>query len=77
MKKIIRDKSILSGRPIVAGTHLSVSFILKHLADGQTPHAISRQFPQLRQDDIIMAIKYAADVVDKQPFEEEAKPPAQ
>ena len=71
IRKIVRDKSILGGRPFIAGTHISVSFILKQLTQGHTIKEIVRQYPQIRGDDIINAIKYAANLVDSQPFIEE------
>jgi uncharacterized protein (DUF433 family) len=33
---IISDEEILSGKPVIKGTRLSVEFILERLADGRT-----------------------------------------
>lgn len=41
------DSSILAGKPVIRGTHLSVAFLLGLLAEGWTEQDILENYPQL------------------------------
>ena len=58
--RIIVDPKILSGKPIIRGTRLSVEFILDLLANNWTIESILENYPQLKKDDITAVLKYAA-----------------
>jgi uncharacterized protein (DUF433 family) len=65
MKKyqyITSDKEILSGKPIVRDTRISIDTVLELLASGATIETISETYPQLTIDAIKEAILYAADL---------------
>lgn len=64
---------MFNGRPFIAGTHISVSFVLKQFAQGSTIKDIARLYPQIRADDIINAIKYAVNIIDAQTFTEDSQ----
>lgn len=68
MKKIACHPDILHGKPYVIGTSITVSSIMGKLAKGFTIKQISHQLPQLSEDDVILAIKFAEEVTAK-PFE--------
>lgn len=66
MKKlIVQDPNILSGKPIIAGTRMSVEVILEFLASGMEIKEILKEYPYLNKEQIQAAIKYAADIVSK------------
>jgi uncharacterized protein (DUF433 family) len=62
-KRIVLDPAILVGKPIIAGTRISVEFILGLLADGWTFADILDEYPGLAEDDIRACIAYARDIV--------------
>lgn len=63
MKKIVTDPKIMLGKPIIAGTRITVEQILKLLAQKLTIDEILQDFPQLTEEDIKIAVKYAAKLV--------------
>jgi len=60
LRRIARDPKILSGKPIIAGTRLSVEFIVNLLAHGSALNEILDEYPGLTQDDIKACLLYAA-----------------
>ena len=61
MKKLItRNSAILGGKPIIAGTRMSVEVILEFLAGGMEIKEMLREYPYLTKEQIQAAIRYAA-----------------
>jgi uncharacterized protein (DUF433 family) len=58
--RIISNPEIFGGEPCFAGTRISVSVILSHLAAGDSYGDILKNFPRLSNEDILAALKYAA-----------------
>lgn len=65
MAKIIVDPKIMLGKPVVAGTRITVEQILRLLAQKLTIKDILKDFPQLKEADIKTAVGYAAKKVGK------------
>ncbi|MBI2326774.1 DUF433 domain-containing protein [Candidatus Curtissbacteria bacterium] len=65
MAKIIIDPKIMLGKPVVAGTRITVEQILRLLAQKLTIKDILEDFPQLKEADIKTAVEYAAKRVAK------------
>jgi uncharacterized protein (DUF433 family) len=57
---IAYDAKILSGKPHIRGTRLSIEFILELFASGATRDEILTIYPQLTAEAIEDALKYAA-----------------
>jgi uncharacterized protein (DUF433 family) len=66
--RIAVDPKIMGGQPIVRGTRITVTLILRELGRGATPAEIVDQHPHLTIDDIQAAANYAADVVSGETF---------
>jgi uncharacterized protein (DUF433 family) len=64
--RITVDPKILTGKPIIKGTRIAVEFILDLLANGWTVDDILRNYPQLKREDVIAALKYAAEVLKEE-----------
>ena len=62
-QQIAYDPKILSGKPHVRGTRLSVEFILELFASGATKDEILKTYPQLTTAAVEEALKYAAQSV--------------
>jgi uncharacterized protein (DUF433 family) len=58
--KISFNPDICHGKACISGTRVMVSVILDNLAEGATPEEIVKEYPSLKQEDISVAIKYAA-----------------
>jgi len=66
MKRITFNPKILGGKAIIKGTRISVEFILELLASGMDAEGIVKEYPQLKKEDVLVAIEYAADAVKKE-----------
>ncbi len=76
MEKLDRiqiNPKICLGEPIVRGTRITVSVILKLLANNRSIEDIIEIYPELEVPDIQEAMKYAAWVVSDQLFEIQVK----
>jgi uncharacterized protein (DUF433 family) len=57
------DPNVMMGKPVVAGTRITVESILDKLAAGETPDQILAAHPRLTREAIAAALAYAADVL--------------
>ena len=54
------DPSILMGKPVVAGTRITVELILEKLSEGETIEQILEAHPRLTREGVLAALKFAA-----------------
>ena len=57
---IVSDPNIMMGKPIVAGTRVTVELILEKLAAGESYQQILEAYPRLTIDALFSAIAFAA-----------------
>jgi uncharacterized protein (DUF433 family) len=60
---IVYSPGVLSGKPYVVGTRLSIEFILELFASGATKDEVLKAYPQLTPEAIEEALRYAAQSV--------------
>jgi len=60
---ITSDPDVLTGKPVVKGTRLSVEHILSLLENGWSETAILESYPHLNPEDVRACIGYAREVV--------------
>jgi uncharacterized protein (DUF433 family) len=60
---ITTHPAILGGKPIIAGTRISVQLILEKLGDGWSIDNLLDDYPQLSREQVIAAIAYAANAM--------------
>lgn len=60
---IVSSPSVMMGKPVVAGTRISVELILEKLAAGETIEEILEAHPRLTHAGIQAALAFAADVL--------------
>lgn len=61
MKSLItRNPEILGGKPIIAGTRMSVESVMELLASGMEIKEILKEYPFLKKSHILAAMEYAA-----------------
>jgi len=73
-KLIISDPSIMTGKPVIAGTRITVELILEKLAAGESVEQILNAHPRLTKEAIQAALDFAVRVLRSDivyPVEEE------
>lgn len=58
---IAADPAILTGKPVIVGTRLSVEFILELIAEGWSEAEILRNYPGVTHEQILACVAYAKD----------------
>jgi len=58
--QIISDPTIMMGKPVIAGTRITVELILEKLAAGETAEQILDAHPRLTREAIQEALAFAA-----------------
>ena len=61
MDRIEIDPAVLTGKPVIKGTRLAVEFIVELLANGWSHEQILTNYSQLKREDILAALAYAAE----------------
>ena len=59
-KYIISDPKIMMGKPIIAGTRITVELILEKLSAGETFEQILDEHPEITREAINVALAFAA-----------------
>ncbi|HEY7708777.1 MAG TPA: DUF433 domain-containing protein [Candidatus Entotheonella sp.] len=54
------DPEIMMGKPVMAGTRITVELILEKLAAGETPEQLVAAYPRLTKEAIAAALEFAA-----------------
>ena len=60
LKRISLHPKVMTGKPVIRGTRLSVEFILNVLAKGDTVEDILAEYPGLIKDDIQACLLFAS-----------------
>ena len=57
---IVSDPKVMMGKPVVAGTRITVDLILEKLGDGESIEAVLESHPRLTHEGVLAALRYAA-----------------
>jgi uncharacterized protein (DUF433 family) len=57
---ITSDPAVMLGKPVIAGTRITVELILEKLAGGDTVEDLLDDYPRLTREGIAAALAYAA-----------------
>jgi len=71
-KLIHSDPSVMMGKPVIAGTRITVALILEKLAAGETVEQILEAHPRLTRKAVLAALAYAAEALRNPPPEKAA-----
>ena len=66
--RITVDEKVRFGKPVVAGTRVSVSLIVGQLAGGMSVEEVMGEY-RLAKDDVLACLAYAASVLDNEEVE--------
>jgi uncharacterized protein (DUF433 family) len=60
LDRITIDPEICLGQPTIRGMRITVSVVLKLIAGGMTTEEILKAYAELKKEDILQVLKYAA-----------------
>jgi uncharacterized protein (DUF433 family) len=63
MNMIESRSDVMMGKPVVAGTRITVECILERLAAGETIEGIVEEHPRLNREAVLAAIEFAAEAL--------------
>lgn len=66
LDRITVDPQVCLGQPTIRGGRITVSVIVKMMAEGATIPDVLTAYPELEKDDVRQAMRYAAWVVSDQ-----------
>jgi len=66
-ERIVIDPEIQHGKPVIRGTRVPITRIIGGLSDGMTKEEIMKEY-EVTDEDIRAALKYAAELVEKEEF---------
>jgi uncharacterized protein (DUF433 family) len=61
--RIAIDPKVLAGKPVIAGTRISVEFVVDLLASGWSHQQILSNYPHLSEQDILACLQYAGELL--------------
>jgi uncharacterized protein (DUF433 family) len=65
-ERIVVDPMILTGKPVVRGTRISVEFVMDLLAAGWSHAQILASYPHLSEEDIRACLAYASELLHEE-----------
>lgn len=60
LQRIEINPKVMVGKPVIRGTRIPVELVVRLLGQGISEAEILRQYPYLQQEDIRVALMYAA-----------------
>jgi len=57
---IVSDPKVMMGKPVVAGTRVTVDLILEKLGNGESIETVLESHPRLTREGVLAALRYAA-----------------
>ena len=64
LKRIVIDPKVMTGKPVIKGTRLTVQFILELLGEGSSIEEILQEYHDLKKEDIMACLIYASEAID-------------
>lgn len=68
LERIAIDSKVMTGKPVIKGTRLTVEYILNLLAHGATPEEILQEYDSLSHADIQACILFAKKSLEDMTF---------
>ena len=60
---ITSDPNIMLGKPVIAGTRITVELVLRKLGAGENINQLLESHPRLTREAILAALEFAADAL--------------
>ncbi len=68
LERITLDLKVMTGKPVIRGTRLTVQYILGLLAHGATFDEILQEYDGLTKEDILACLAYASKILENTTF---------
>jgi uncharacterized protein (DUF433 family) len=65
-ERIELNPEVLVGKPVVKGTRIAVEFIIELLSQGWTEAQVLENYPQLKHEDILAALRYTSELLKEE-----------
>ena len=65
LDRIKHDPQVMAGRPTVKGTRVTVSMIVRQLAEGESLENLLKRYSYLERKDVVQALQYAAHLKER------------
>lgn len=66
--RVVTNSEIQAGKPVIAGTRISVELILDCLTSGWSVAEFIENYPHVSREDVLAALGFSADVIRSKPF---------
>ena len=57
---IVSDPKVMMGKPVIAGTRITVDLVLEKLGSSESIEAMLEAHPRLTREGVLAALRYAA-----------------
>ena len=57
---IVSDPNVMMGKPVIAGTRVTVELILEKLGSGETLEQVLDSHPRVTREGVLAALRFAA-----------------
>ena len=64
-RRIIPDPKVMMGKPVIAGTRITVELILTRLAEGRSVADILEEYPHPTEAQVTTAVNCPGDLVER------------
>jgi uncharacterized protein (DUF433 family) len=61
--RIVINPEICNGRPVIAGTRITVQTILEFLGAGDSIEDVLAEYPTLTREDILASLRYSSQLI--------------
>lgn len=68
LERIELNPKVMTGKPVIRGTRLTVQFILNLLAHGATIDEILSEYKGLTKEDVLACLLYASETLESTTF---------
>ncbi len=68
LERIAINPRVMTGKPVIKGTRLTVEFILNLMAHGATDQEIMAEYKGLKKEDILACILFASKALENTVF---------
>ena len=69
-ERVVIDEKILGGKPVIRGTRIPVYLIVELVANGLSIKDILKEYPELNEEDVKAALRYAASLLKRETYYE-------
>ncbi len=62
-ERIVVNEDVMTGKPVIKGTRLTVDHVIELLAEGWTTDQIIEEYPGVTADDVSACLAYASELI--------------